>query len=82
MNKTEVRVTIDSTEKQQLAIQILEKYGEKIWESEKAMLFDEEWKHLIFSSAKNHWFIKIAHLGRKEIAFFKLEEILEKEKNK
>lgn len=48
MNKTEIRVAIDSKEKQKRAIEILNKHGEKIWD-EKAIIYFGKDSSLIFN---------------------------------
>lgn len=85
MKKTEIRVTIDSLEKQQKAIEILERYGEKIWNpilgKKWAMEFNLSCKNLVISSNKNKWLVSdIRYLNRTEITIDELEKLLKKDK--
>jgi len=82
MNKTEIRVTIDSKEKQQRAIEILNNHGEKIWEDNTAMYFDEIFYFLVCDKEKIDWFIRSLDDSRTEITLDQLDELLTKEKQK
>lgn len=81
MKKKEIRVTIDSVEKQQKAIEILERYGEEILNDKIAMEFDVFWNTL-FLGKKNRWLVCVeeTNLNRTEITLDQLEEILKNEK--
>lgn len=86
MKKTEIRVTIDSVEKQQKAIEILERYGELIWGDECSMNFNLEQRHLCLDleGRKHDWWIQdvdcIQWRNRTKITLDQLEEILKNEK--
>lgn len=82
MNKTEIRVTIDSEEKKQRAIDILEKHMEKIWDDRIAMVFDVFHNSLIYSEDGNDWFINYQDESLIEITLEQLDELLTKEKQK
>lgn len=78
MNKTEIRVTIDSVEKQQKAIEILGRYGEPIWEDKYSMNF-----LAVFDSLRmlhDEWYISRPLEYQTEITLDQLEEILKNEK--
>lgn len=81
MKKTEIRVTIDSVEKQQRAIEILERYGEKIWDESFAMEFETPRTSLICCS-DGDWFIQFNFSVRTftEITLDELEKLLKAEK--
>ena len=86
MKKDEIRVTIDSTEKQQKAIEILNRYNEPIWKDEEAMKFDINKIQLCFdiSTDPQDWWIQdsIWNEGwknRTEITLDELETILKNE---
>jgi hypothetical protein len=88
MKKEEIRVTIDSLEKQQKAIEILNRYNEPIWGYSSAMDFDEEQKHLCVDtqSENNEWWIQEEDCNdgwknRTEITLDELETILKNESN-
>ena len=84
MNKTNIRVTIDSDEKYKRAIEILEKHGEIIWDFENAMIFDRFFKHLIFDDNEDvGWYINTSlNPTETEITIDQLDELLTKEKQK
>ncbi len=78
MNKTEIRVTIDSIEKQQKAIEILERNGQKIWKDKTAMLFNEDEQSLIFFKLDGDWLIvnNYEEKNKTEITLQQLDELL------
>jgi hypothetical protein len=79
MKKHEIRVTIDSVEKQQKAIEILNRYNEPIWKDKHAMLFDN---HTRFNSLRiiyNEWYISSVMNHQTEITLDELETILKNE---
>lgn len=80
MNKTEIRVTIDSVEKQQRAIEILERYKQPILDKNRDMYFNHEFKNLYFNLIVNAWFIGMRGEWLNEITLDKLEEMLKNEK--
>lgn len=86
MKKTEIRVTIDSVEKQQRAIEILGRYGEEIWDAEWAMKFDIDKTNLTCDTQDdfNDWWIQedfcSGYIGKTEITLDELEEMLKNEK--
>ena len=77
MKKTEIRVTIDSVEKQQRAIEILERYGEPIWGS--GIELEKKYNSLMFSGW-GEWYTNKPFLDRTEITLDELEELLKAEK--
>jgi hypothetical protein len=80
MKKHEIRVTIDSTEKQHKAIEILNRYKQEILQSDNAMVFDKKWKHLVYAEINNSWYIAsdtFKHFT--EITLKQLETILKNE---
>ena len=86
MKKTEIRVTIDSVEKQQRAIEILERYGEPIWEDLTAMDFDIDKTNLTCDTQDgfNDWWIQedfcSGYRDKTEITLDELEKLLKAEK--
>ena len=78
MNKTEIRVTIDSIEKQQKAIEILERNGQNIWKDKTAMLFNEDEQSLIFFKLDGDWLIvnNYEEKNKTEITLQQLDELL------
>jgi hypothetical protein len=81
MKKYEIRVTIDSTEKQQKAIEILNRYNEPIWQDEESMDFLKDCNSLVFVLNIPRWWIgdNQLHLSKKEITLEELETILKNE---
>jgi hypothetical protein len=86
MKKHEIRVTIDSVEKQQKAIEILNKYDEPIWDWVGAMKFNKEQKHLCLDTQGQPqvWWIQdegcnYGWVNRIEITLDELETILKNE---
>lgn len=83
MKKTEIRVTIDSVEKQQRAIEILKKYKQKIFNSKLAMIFDNQ-RNLLkcdYDINGGDWFITSnLYNSETEITLDELEEMLKNEK--
>lgn len=84
MNKTNIRVTIDSEKKYKRAIEILEKHGERIWDFENAMIFDRFFRHLIFDDNEDvGWYINTSlNPTETEITLDQLDELLTQEKYK
>lgn len=82
LTRENIRVTIDNEEKQQRAIEILEKHGEKIWEEPYAMKFDKEDKYLTCDRFEGDWFVR--HISQNaliqytEITLDQLDELLTK----
>jgi hypothetical protein len=78
MNKSDVRVTIDSVEKQHRAIEILKKYKEHIWEEAWAMDFGPGKTQLV--SLGDDWFIcyDVDLNDEIEISLDQLDELLRK----
>jgi hypothetical protein len=74
MEKREIHVVIDSTEKQQQAIEILQRHGEIIHEKEIAMRFDKRYKYLVFCSGS--WYVASYPFGATEISIKELDELL------
>ena len=87
MKKEKIRVTIDSTEKQQKAIEILNRYQQKIWGFFEAMDFKENKKHLCLDMQSEiyEWWIQSEICdgweNRTEITLDELETILKNESN-
>jgi len=86
MKKHEIRVTIDSVEKQQKAIEILNRYDEPIWYDIEAMDFDEDKIHLCLDTSTNpqDWWIQdtnwnVGWKNRTQITLEQLETILKNE---
>jgi hypothetical protein len=81
MKKHEIRVTIDSKEKQQKAIQILNRYNETIFDNPFAMWFNDEENSLKcdFESSGGDWFVSFPCDGETEITLDELEIILKNE---
>jgi hypothetical protein len=81
LTKTEIRVTIDSVEKQQKAIEILNRYSESIWDVKIAMDFDEDNNSLKFDNEEdaNNWFVGDYDVNLTEITLEQLETILKNE---
>jgi hypothetical protein len=75
MNKSNIRVTIDSTPKQQKAIQILNKHGETISNEKSSFSFDEFYNQLVFSS-DGTWSIFVGFIWQTEITLDQLDELL------
>jgi hypothetical protein len=82
MKKEEIRVTIDSTPKQQKAIEILNRYNEPIWHETIAMDFDEYNNSLKFENKKGHndWFVGFHDVNLTEITLDELEALLNAKK--
>ena len=82
MKKTEIRVTIDSVEKQQRAIEILERYGERMGKNKNSFEFSKYNNSLIFGFASRYWWIGYNnfHSKRPEITLDELEKLLKTEK--
>lgn len=80
MNKTEIRVLIDSEEKKQRAIEILKKNGEKIWTNPRAMKFSKSNNYLKCSIVDNAWYIGPSCERRIKITLDQLDELLTKQK--
>lgn len=76
LTKSDIFVTIDSEEKKQRAIEILEKHGEKIWEHRIAMVFDDFRKSLIFDR-NDGWFV-FNNSSKIEITLDQLDDLLTK----
>ena len=78
MKKSEITVVIDSIEKQQRAIEILNKYKEHIWEEDFAMYFGPGKEQLVFTSGD--WYIcyDVDLNGEIEITLDQLDELLKK----
>jgi hypothetical protein len=74
MEKREIHVVIDSTEKQQKAIEILQLHGEIIHEKGIAMEFCETYKYLVF--CLGGWFVSSYPFGETEISLSELDELL------
>jgi hypothetical protein len=76
MKREDIRVTIDSPEKQQKAIEILNKYKQPIWDRSVAMDFSPQMTQLVFSAGD--WFIcyDVDINDEIEITLEQLEEIL------
>ena len=80
MKKTEIRVTIDSVEKQQRAIEILGRYKQPIRKNPIDLMFDDDFKNLYLSKSIHSWFIGCNTKQRTEITLDELEELLKAEK--
>ena len=76
MKKHEIRVTIDSTKKQQRAIEILNKHGEKIGKSKLAMVFNDSCRNLVFSLGFKFWRVTSIDDEKTEITLEQLDELL------
>jgi hypothetical protein len=74
MEKREIHVVIDSEAKQQQAIEILERHGERIHEKEIAMEFDKKYKYLVFCPGS--WFVASSSFTTTEISISELDELL------
>ena len=83
MKKHEIRVTIDSTEKQQKAIEILNRYNEELGQNQNSMDFSNFCNSLVFGLSYPRWWIgdNQLHLNKKEITLEELETILKNELN-
>ena len=80
MKKHEIRVTIDSTEKQQKAIEILKSYGQDILAY--SDILDPGFEGIIgFSDHNKVWCEFYTMEGGKEITLNELKTILENESN-
>jgi hypothetical protein len=78
MKKHDIRVTIDSTEKQQKAIQILNRYGQDILSY--SDILDPGFEGIIgFSDFSDVWCEFYTMEGGKEITLNELETILKNE---
>lgn len=75
MSKDQIRVTIDSVEKQRRAIQILDRYCEPIYQDELSMHFTEKKKHLRLGMALKEWLVTDSE-NHTEITLDELEEVL------
>lgn len=78
MKKTEIRVTIDSVEKHQRAIEILERYGERIINAKDSMDFWNGCNDLVCKNSE--WFIITDFYNRNKITLDELEEMFKNEK--
>jgi hypothetical protein len=76
MNKSDITVVIDSKEKQQRAIEILNKYKEHIWEEDFAMNFEPFRKQLVFTSGDWYICFDIDLNDEIEITLDQLDELL------
>jgi hypothetical protein len=74
MEKREIHVVVDSEAKQQQAIKILERHGERIHEKEIAMEFCEIYKFLVF--VLGNWFVASCPFTTTEISLKELDELL------
>jgi hypothetical protein len=81
MKKHEIRVTIDSTPKQQKAIEVLNRYNEPIWQDEESMDFLEGYNSLVFGLNIPRWWIgsNTTLEARTQITLDELETILKNE---
>jgi hypothetical protein len=80
MKKHEIRVTIDSLEKQKKAIEILNRYGQNILDY--SDILDPGFEGIIgFSDHNNVWCEFYTIEGGKEITLEELETILKNELN-
>ena len=75
LTKDQIRVTIDSVEKQRRAIQILDRYCEPIYQDELSMHFTEKKKHLRLGMALKEWLVTDSE-NHTEITLDELEEVL------
>lgn len=86
--RSEIYVLIYSKKQQQRAIEILKKYGEKIWENPIAMEFDKNNNRLLIATEDSSTGWLIIHNdtpvipNRTKIRLKQLEEILKKRQSK
>jgi len=81
MKKEEIYVEVTNDEEKQQVIEILNKAGEKIWQYEFAMYFNNYFKYLIFTP-NNDWYIASFKQERKQITIDQLTLMLLPPKSK
>ena len=82
LKKRHVQVLIDSEEKKEQAIQILQKHNEEIWDDEEAMRFDEKYHFLVFGDTTGHnWYVTTLRLSRSIVTLEELDLILTNERH-
>lgn len=76
LTKEQVYVLIENQADCDIAIEILTKAGEKLWQDESAFKFSFSAKHLRLSSCDNDWYIGSDSTGLTEITLDELESLL------